>query len=393
MAFDVLEEVGSENMAWSVTRHVLSPPAQQFEFLAAGIDTLDLGFYVEWNPDLFAQLVSKLNLRKERACGSEGISDQLPNGRPFLHLPSGKAPNYRFQLRFNDHRIFLGITNPPQSSPNAYASLDAKSLWHHGIAGATDLAQADLAQFGAAIQRVQPSRLDLCADFYVPGGLSRDFIEAHRATRSRKANTYMHGDRLETFYAGDRGAPVQIRIYDKGKEILKSRKEWFLPIWGRAGPEDVWRVEYQLRRPALKEYGIETLADLSSKLGGIWAYLTTDWFSLRLPDNAKVERRTVHPFWEAVQGLATRFGPQQALDRITKEEAVPTLDSSTTHLASCLPAYGARRGARNLDETLLCFQNDASLFWFDRNFEEQLNRKKLLIGREATQGEENDDAA
>jgi hypothetical protein len=83
----------------------------------------------------------------------------------------------------------------------------------------------------------------------------------------------------------------------KGKEVLKKgTKLWFAEVWGTEDFSNIWRVEYQLRRAALKQFNVNNTRDIWKKLGGIWNYLTTEWFSLRLPDNDKVERRTVHPW-------------------------------------------------------------------------------------------------
>jgi hypothetical protein len=71
-------------------------------------------------------------------------------------------------------------------------------------------------------------------------------------------------------------------------------KLWFLELWQRESPENIWRTEFEIKRAALREFGINSLDDLKQKQSGLWHDLTTNWFSLRLTDNEKAERRTVH---------------------------------------------------------------------------------------------------
>jgi len=88
-----------ESMAKSVTRHALIPPCGEFSLLSARVDSLDLGLYVDFTAH-WPLLKSALQNFKEQSFGKNGLLDETPMGRKFLHLPTGKAPNYRFHLQF-----------------------------------------------------------------------------------------------------------------------------------------------------------------------------------------------------------------------------------------------------------------------------------------------------
>ena len=133
------------------------------------------------------------------------------------------------------------------------------------------------------------------------------FIRQHAVTRSEDRRIFLHGEDLRTFYVGAPGADIMLRIYDKSAEIDHNKKLWFLPLWGLEVNQNVWRTEFQLRRPLLKSCGINTLDDLLERRCDLWTYLTGDWFSLRLSDNENTTRRTVHPLWQLVQSTAARF--------------------------------------------------------------------------------------
>lgn len=130
-----------------------------------------------------------------------------------------------------------------------------------GVVDAVEQVILDLASIGGSVYRVVPSRLDLCADYQLSAP----------------------------------GAPVRLRIYDKSKEIKKSGKLWFGEFWGTEEPMNVWRIEYQLRRAPLKQFGINSIDDLTEKIGGLWSYLSENWFSLRLQDNEQQNRRSLLP--------------------------------------------------------------------------------------------------
>jgi hypothetical protein len=89
-----------------------------------------------------------------------------------------------------------------------------------------------------------------------------------------------------------RGAPIQCRIYDNGKEVMKEgMKLWFLEVWGLDHCSNVWRIEFQLRRSALRQYHIESVADLLAGVRGIWRDLTENWLSVRVPDDSNTSRQ------------------------------------------------------------------------------------------------------
>ncbi|MBU5639103.1 replication initiation factor domain-containing protein, partial [Geomonas sp. Red69] len=81
--------------------------------------------------------------------------------------------------------------------------------------------------------------------------------------RSRDVRPIIKAGILETCYFGSPAAPIRIRIYNKGKEVLKKgEKLWFADMWGTDDLEDIWRVEFQLRRAALKQFKVNDFSDL-----------------------------------------------------------------------------------------------------------------------------------
>ncbi|NTW99247.1 MAG: plasmid replication initiation factor, partial [Geobacteraceae bacterium] len=214
-----------------VTPPALAPRVTAFQFLLCGIDSLDLGLYVAWGSDWKRRLHS-LDKKKLQARKNGGLLIAMPSCRNCIFKPSGKGENYRFHLQFDAYNLFIGKAARPGTSPNVYLSISAKILWQNGIETALAWITEDLKAIGGGtIQLVQVSRLDLCADFHIPGGLSYEFINSHKVTRNDKGKLYFDKNELQTYYVGDGKSPIQARLYNKGIEVKQGGvKLWFLDL-------------------------------------------------------------------------------------------------------------------------------------------------------------------
>jgi len=346
------------SMGLPVTPHASNSLVNDFSHLLSGIDTLDLGLYVLWGSD-WKRRLQTLDQKKQQARKTGGLLISLPSGRQCIFRPGGKGENYRFHLQFEAYNLFIGKAGAPGNSPNVYLSISAKTLWLDGIATALEWITEDLKTIGnGTIQRVQVSRVDLCADLHLPGGLSPEFLNAHKVTHNEKEKLYLGKSELQTYYAGDAKSAIQLRLYSKGLEVQQAgTKLWFLDLWQRQTTDDIWRIEYQLRRPALKEFGLDSLDDLHEKKAGLWLHLTSKWFSLRLPDNDKAERRSVHPFWSAVQDSFTEDAPVKPIKREQRTTATASPEWHLSHIDGCLSSFAAHLGLTSREDALHELQN------------------------------------
>jgi hypothetical protein len=343
----------SNSMMESVTHHASNPFNEEFKFLLCGIDSLDLGVYVIWGSD-WKRRLHLLDKKKQRARKKGGLLIGLPSGRNCVFKPGGKGENYRFHLQFEAYNIFIGKAARPGSSPNVYLSIDAKALWQNGIETALSWVTEDLKTIGGgSVQFIKVSRVDLCADFWVSGGLSYEFLLSHKVTRNDKGKLFLDKNELQTYYVANAKSPIQLRIYNKGLEVKQGgTKLWFLELWKSESTEDIWRIEFQVRRPALKQFGINSLDDLKEKQAGLWLYLTSKWFSLRLPDNEKAERKTIHPFWRAVQECFTQNAPDIDVKRVYRSTGTVSPEWHLSHIDGCLSSFAALLGITNRDDAL-----------------------------------------
>jgi hypothetical protein len=340
-------------MAESVTRHASTPSIEAFHVLLCGIDSLDLGLYVIWGSD-WKRRLHTFNKKKQLSRKQGGLLINLRSGRSCIFKPNGKGENYRFHIQFEAYNLFIGKAARAGSSPNVYLSISAKTLWLNGIETALSWITEDLKTIGnGSIQFVKVSRVDFCCDFWIPGGLSYEFLRSHKVTCNDKNKLFMDNDEVETYYVADAKAPIQLRMYNKGVEVKKEgTKLWFLDLWQRESNEDIWRVEFQVRRPALKQFGINSLDDLKEKQAGLWRYLTSKWVSLRLPDNEKAERRTIHPFWSAVQECFQQNAPDREVKRVYRSTGAASPEWHLSHIDGCLSSLAAQLGITNRDDAL-----------------------------------------
>ncbi len=179
---------------------------------------------------------------------------------------------------------------------------------------------------------------------------------------------------------GAKAGGVQLRLYNKATEVLQQEKKLWFGMWGIKPGAEVWRVEFQLRRAVLKQYGISTLCDLYSKAGGIWKNLTEGWFSLRLLDNESTERRTVHPFWNEVQLCAQRFGPALMLKRNLAGSNTASVDWYISHIDGCLSSFAARLGIENRQEAFRELETRLHNCRNENTFNKKLMKKAVSLG-------------
>jgi hypothetical protein len=363
-------------MANSVTRHALFSGPESWKYLACGVDTLDVSLAIDWGK-AWHRLFDDLTKGKEEAAGTKGIAW---GDNTWLIHAGGKPPMFRFHLQRPRFSLFIGKSQTAERVANGYASLGAELLWHEGVTGAVDALKASIAELGGRVRQVLPSRCDLCSDFLIAEGLSLEFLRAHRVPARSRIRLEEDGPNLQTVYVGGRKSSIQLRIYDKSEELgSKPGKEWLWAIWGIEPSPNVWRAEFQLRRPALKQLGINSIEDLTGRVSGVWKYLTDKWVSLRLHDNANATRRTIHPWWQSVAGCTEQFGGSIEVRRRYLRAAVPA-EWFVTHVAGCVASFAARIGVTELGAALSELMELVYDAWKDRDFKAEYRARCIRLG-------------
>ncbi len=363
-------------MANSVTRHAHFTGPQDWTLLSCGVDSLDVSVHVNWGSG-WQSLYKALEEGKAEAAGTKGI---LFCDGPWSIRASGKPPMYRFHLQRPELSLFIGKSQTGARQANVYASLSADILWHKRVEGSIQVLRSCIEELGGRVLEIKPSRVDLCADLLIPGGISLEFLREYRVPSHSKIRFEEGGPNLETAYVGGRKSPIQLRIYDKSREVeVKGNKNWFWSIWGIEPCADVWRVEFQLRREVLREFQIGTIQRLIAGLGGVWEYLTEKWVSFRLLDDVNTTRRTIHPWWGAVQEQKRGFGELNHVER-SKVGGDCSPAWYVSHIAGCLVGYAARIGIGDCARASVELWRDLGEHWSQRDFWEAFAVRSIQLG-------------
>jgi hypothetical protein len=368
----------ASSMGDSVTPHALITGPRDYRYLMAGIDTLDLGVYVDWGATL-AEIQPQLEYQREQSIEGKDLLWEHPAVGKAIVTGSNKR-NYRYHLETSDLHFWLANSTTPNRFPNVYVSPKAESLWLKGPQQTVDGIVQLIEGLGGSILELQVSRCDLAADFVIPEGLSLDFLRSSRVSRTKDTHHYENDDGLQTFYVGTSGAPLQARIYNKLLQVTKNPKSaFFLAMWG--GPIPVWRIEFQIRRQALRSIGVDSFDDLTRQAGGIWTYLTDKWLSFKLDDNINTSRRTVHPWWGSVQDCADMLGPACTIERAGLKVPTVPVDWYVSHMAGCLLPFAAYQGLPSIEGALEAFDEVARGYWAEKCWDDSYTRRRIQLGQ------------
>ena len=135
-----------------------------------------------------------------------------------------------------------------------------------------------------------------------------------------------------------------------------------------------------LRREVLKQLRIDSIEDLRQQAGGAWAYLTESWLSLRLDDNANASRRTVQPWWQAVQAAARDFGSEIAIERDYAKGGKAPVEWYVSHGAGCLVGFAARQGLGEFADAFGSYADAMIEYWQTRCFDDRYRVERIKLG-------------
>jgi hypothetical protein len=251
----------------------------RISILAAGVDTIHASAAGSLKPGLQRELTE---LRAE--AGESGLSLDLgANPVGFILQPHGWR-GYPLWLRSARIELMLGAADP---FPPVFIQWHSPYIHAYGVESAVSMVEGwlDLAMMEVRAP-LGVSRLDLYCDFqgWIPAveDLGRFSCRATRRSLFEvSGQTHLVGRRFSgfTFGKGD----VVCRIYDKTLLMATRGEHWQEEVWVDRHPDlPVWRLEFQIRRRALRRFSLETLEQAEGARQSLWQYLT-EWISLRQP--------------------------------------------------------------------------------------------------------------
>jgi hypothetical protein len=219
---------------------------------------------------------------------------------------------YNYRLLRGDIRLLFNRRKADGTIPNVRLEIGSVSCWSPGYQSIYQEVLRMLELFGGGIVKERVSEAHLAADLIgVPLTALPIKDEDHWVTR---AHTFSLQSVRRKFSGISWGkGDFMLRIYDKVLELKNSthKQEAFADIWGLPAFDEhpVTRVEFQLRRPVLREFQpiINTLADLQEHLDALWKYCTAEWCRLTedtVDRNHHQSRASTHPFWASVHAVS-----------------------------------------------------------------------------------------
>lgn len=268
--------------------------------LASGVDALYLSGKVKLSPLLFEVLEE---LRERAATMDEPQPLSLAGSEFFVEgFGFGK---YRYRLT---HPAGLVGVTTSEHLPAIRVQVRAEYL--HGAGPLPTLSFFDGVGEYLAGGPVpwSLSRLDLFCD--VQGwslvGDDRDLF----VCRADRRDLHEHGGAFGGLEFGRRSTKtVCARIYDKTRQVDDKGIDWWPVIWGdrydRTQP--VLRVEAEIGRQGLVEYGVDTPLEGLEQAGSMWANVTESWLTYRSATaDATRARWPIAPEWTSVQRASLR---------------------------------------------------------------------------------------
>jgi hypothetical protein len=301
------------------------PAIKEIQSLVYGIDSLVVAIDVTWmTSTLFAYLEKLKNLAKTGEGEYPGVlrtqenSDEWP-----FNIKAYGVRGYEWLLDGREFTLRIGNWKTPKSRPSVMAEISSETLWHRGPGDSVNGIVSLLEDGGASLISVKVSRVDLCVDITLAKEMWSLDLMKYAVKRASDISSHYHDDNLTGISIG-RGK-ISARIYDKFLEIKqKSRKFWMFDVWGIdevPKGKKIIRIEFQLRREALKEMGLDTFDDFFENIEKVWAYCTKKW--LKFEDNPGMHhtQRSTLTWWEVVQNA---FNGVQGPKPIVRSKAFRT---------------------------------------------------------------------
>lgn len=282
--------------------------------LLSGIDTVACAYYLREGLGCgfdFAGLAEKREAMRASKRRDPVVVEI--GGKGFMLGRGGTASGYPLKLDNSE----LGIECGEYNNPSFFVTYRSDALWHKGALQLHD--DFERWAHGLRFNRSRDeglSRVDFAFDFELE---AIDFDEDCFVSLADKDAQHRKNRRVQTFRFGQ--GDIVLRVYDKSAEIAESSgKTWFYPLWGGV-TENVWRVEFQIRKEVLKQFSIRTFDDLFSGCGDVLRYLVHDHTTLRVrQDDTNRSRWPLHPLWALLQAHVATFPAQGVIREVNADE-------------------------------------------------------------------------
>ncbi|MCI5158779.1 MAG: hypothetical protein D3906_10145, partial [Candidatus Electrothrix sp. AUS1_2] len=307
--------------------------------LSIGFDRLKYGLHVQFPKDqkFFDELgESKRHAQELHTSVPVSLKGFEEDGWT-MHT-TGRSGGFTFHISRADVHVFVSVRKNFMETPNLWIDIGSVSCWNPGYRETIDTIYRLVRAYGGKIFKNGLSEVHPCADCIglelSDLGIQNPDLWITRANKfhffydrreftgiSMKQSEGLLGlsddkmiDTVGSLHESGLSAgegDISLRVYNKVLELKRdgAKQSVFASVWGKEEYNNVpvTRVEFQLRRPVLRQLKVDTLEDLFEKIDGIWAYCVGDWamFCETSPDrdNRHQDRAPVHPWWVVLQSI------------------------------------------------------------------------------------------
>ena len=286
--------------------------SEKYNFLLSGHDTVESAYYLTPGKNCLIDYAA-LSLQKEKLRLDKSRTPKVINlgDKEFLLRPYGSSSGYSYVIENED---FL-ISFSELMTPSFFVKFKCLALWQKGLVTLHEDFMDWSKLIGMhAFHEESLSRVDFSFDFEIP---KLDFDENSFVSKARKDSRYRKNLIAQTFQFGK--GDIVLRVYDKIAEIKEeSHKTWFYELWGT--DKNVWRAEWQCRKPVLKRFGLHAVDDLIHGQGDLLRYLAAEHDTLRVPNSDRNRSRwPLHTLWAVLQGQVSNMACQGVYREIDHE--------------------------------------------------------------------------
>lgn len=301
----------------------------------AGLDFLKMSFHIHWTDPRFMQDLNDIK---------GNWDDPDVTERPFyleggleLNIQRTGTKKYPFVLSMGDIKLMFSNHKADAQQPNCRIEIGSVSCWDPGWFFLTNRLLSWIRVYGGQVREQKVSEFHITVDIFGLRFTASEFADIRRWICGAKEYRIAGKYRTPNYIALGKGN-FMLRIYDKIGELLDGSPKdiFFRDLWTRKlnalPPEDVTRIEFQIRREVSKELEINTIQDLRDKMNGIWQYCTAQWsrftaIPVSEPDriNKNHQRYDTSDLWLFVQSV--RFENAPEMPAVKRERPVCLRDS------------------------------------------------------------------
>lgn len=314
------------------------------KILRTGIDSLYLSYQGDLSEESSIRLTELKKLAQSNDPSTVSLAQIALDSHVFEVKDRGRHP-FAFILSDNWYRIEIAKLGAIRT-PLSHVQVMSQLLTEYGVASAVSDLNDIVHKLGIVTASPAVSRLDLCVDFVTDYPLA-DIVDADWVTRAKDMDRYTVQRTFSGWVIGV-GGNLSARLYNKTLEMTKKPRPYLEQIHresGWDGYSDVWRLEFQFRREALRELGIISFSSLKESLAGLWHYASSDWLRLTLPNQSdKTQSRwPTACVWEVLQ--QAHWSGDDTVSRVPVEKGRPPSDRSLfINGISGLTSFMAREG-------------------------------------------------